>query len=517
MARLLEPLRRIAAYGICRNDDDQVLLVRASARSGTPGAWSLPGGAVAHGENPKDTVVRETAAETGLSVAVSGLQDVGADMRALPDRGITIHTDRLHLHGPRPRRCPEADRVDQPTDLVPLGRAWPKRGDAAAAAVHRGRARPAAGRGRPAARTSRRTCRRSLPYPGPDGLHRAQRFAAYAVATDPAGRVLLTRIADGYPGAGRWHLPGGGTDFGETPGPALLRELRGGDRPARPAGRAARRGQPSRRRPIGPEGYPIDWHGVRAFYLVQVDDATAPTVHDVGGSTVEARWFTPAEVDAFRSGDVLTEVTVEALAALPRQRTALTDAAAGIRRIEAYGVADRRRTDPARSTVGAARRRRTTRRRSVRDASSRSFRARPGWTSQVARAARRRSQRSSRRRADSVVHLDRIVFDVTGCRRARSGRCPVGTRRPSVRGAVGVGAVAGLVEPRRRSEHACHRSRPPTAAGSSKVQRFSAYGLVTDPADRILLTRISDGYPGAGTWHLPGGGTDFGERPAEAL
>ena len=83
----MEPVRRIAAYGICRNQDDQVLLVRASNKSGTPGAWSLPGGAVAHGENPKDTVVRETAAETGMSVAVSGLQDVVADMRALPDRG----------------------------------------------------------------------------------------------------------------------------------------------------------------------------------------------------------------------------------------------------------------------------------------------------------------------------------------------------------------------------------------------------------------------------------------------
>src|SRR5690606_7674139 len=100
--------------------------------------------------------------------------------------------------------------------------------------------------------------------PGPDGLHRAQRFAAYAVATDPDGRVLLTRIADGYPGAGRWHLPGGGTDFGEQPGEALLRELveesgqRG--RLVELLGVASHRDAAS----LGPEGYPIDWHGVRA-------------------------------------------------------------------------------------------------------------------------------------------------------------------------------------------------------------------------------------------------------------
>src|SRR5690349_25020631 len=91
----LEPIRRIAAYGICADDAGRVLLVRHSVRSGTPGVWSLPGGAVDHGENPRDTVVRETAAETGLSVASRRLVDVLADMRALPHRGVTIHTDRL--------------------------------------------------------------------------------------------------------------------------------------------------------------------------------------------------------------------------------------------------------------------------------------------------------------------------------------------------------------------------------------------------------------------------------------
>jgi 8-oxo-dGTP diphosphatase len=313
----VEPVRRIAAYGICRNQDDQVLLVRASNKSGTPGAWSLPGGAVAHGENPKDTVVRETAAETGMSVAVSGLQDVVADMRTLPDRGITIHTDRL-IYTVRVRGGALKPRVDQPTDLVQ----WVGLTDAGTMPL---RPFTAVALGLPAAAADLRPddppeVPSFLAVPGPDGLHRAQRFAAYAVATDPAGRVLLTRIADGYPGAGLWHLPGGGTDFGETPGPALLREL------AEETGQHGRLmsllGVASHRdaAQIGPEGFPIDWHGVRAFYLVQVDEASTPKVFDVGGSTVEARWFTPDEVDAFRDREALTEVTVEALAALPRQR-----------------------------------------------------------------------------------------------------------------------------------------------------------------------------------------------------
>ncbi|MBX6358007.1 MAG: NUDIX domain-containing protein [Micromonosporaceae bacterium] len=311
MTPALEPLRRIAAYAICTDEASRILLVRASARSGTPGVWSLPGGAVDHGENPNDTVVRETAAETGLSVAVDRLHDVLADMRALPHRGITIHTDRLIYHV-RVRGGTLVDRVGQPTDLA----RWHTLEEAAKLPL---RPFTATALGLPAAPVDLRPDEPpEYPsfhaVPGPDGLHRAQRFAAYAVATDRDGRVLLTRIADGYPGAGRWHLPGGGTDYGEQPGAALLRELaeetgqRG--RLVELLGVASHRDAAS----LGPEGYPIDWHGVRAFYRVAVDDPTPPTVADLGGSTAEARWFHPDELAAL-TPDELTEVTVEALAA----------------------------------------------------------------------------------------------------------------------------------------------------------------------------------------------------------
>lgn len=314
----VEPLRRIAAYGLCQDELDRVLLVRASDRSGTPGAWSLPGGAVAHGENPKDTVVRETAAETGLSVAVVGLADVVSDMRMLPDRDLTIHTDRL-LYRVRVRGGALIERVDQPTDLV----RWLSLADAATMPL---RPFTAAALGLPAALVDVAPDEAPdvpsfYPVPGPDGLHRAQRFAAYAVALDPDERMLLTRVADGYPGAGRWHLPGGGTDYGEEPATALLREL------AEETGQQGRLcsllGVASHRdaAQIGPEGFPIDWHGVRAFYLVRVDQASTPRVYDIGGSTSEARWFDPADIQTLRADDVLTEVTVDALVALAAQRT----------------------------------------------------------------------------------------------------------------------------------------------------------------------------------------------------
>jgi 8-oxo-dGTP diphosphatase len=307
----LEPLRRIAAYAVAIDDDGRVLLVRASSRSGTPGVWSLPGGAVDHGEDPNHTVVRETAAETGLSVAVTGLRDVLADMRSLPHRGVTIHTDRL-IYQVSIRGGTLCDRVGQPTDLA----RWYTLEEAEKLKL---RSFTAAALGLSAASADLRP--EEVPdfpsfyaYPGPDGLHRAQRFAAYAIATDPHDRVLLTRIAPGYPGAGCWHLPGGGTDYGEQPGTALLREL------VEETGQAGRLiellGVASHRdaASLGPEGYPIDWHGVRAFYRVVVDTPTDVAVGDVGGSTSEATWMPLAEVAALPE-DRLTEVTAEALRA----------------------------------------------------------------------------------------------------------------------------------------------------------------------------------------------------------
>jgi 8-oxo-dGTP diphosphatase len=309
----LEPVRRIAAYAVCRSEPGEILLVRHSPHSGTPGVWSLPGGAVDHGENPNDTVVRETAAETGLSVAVTALRDVLADMRAVPHRGVTIHTDRL-VYDVSVRGGTLISRIGHPTDVA----RFVSLDEASTLPM---RAFTALVLGLPAPAVDPRPDEAPdfpsfYAYRGPDGLHRAQRFAAYAVATDPAGRILLTRVAPGYPGEGRWHLPGGGTDYGEQPGVALIRELveetgQVGELGAL-LGVASHRDAAS----LGPEGYPIDWHGVRAFYRVAVTRPTPPLVHDEGGSTDAARWFTPGEVAALGAAG-LTEVTAEALAALP--------------------------------------------------------------------------------------------------------------------------------------------------------------------------------------------------------
>ncbi|MEN8237923.1 MAG: NUDIX hydrolase [Actinomycetota bacterium] len=53
---------------------------------------------------------------------------------------------------------------------------------------------------------------------------RRTRIASYAIAIDN-GAILVARIAAGYPGQGRWTLPGGGVEWGEHPDDALVREV----------------------------------------------------------------------------------------------------------------------------------------------------------------------------------------------------------------------------------------------------------------------------------------------------
>jgi 8-oxo-dGTP diphosphatase len=127
---------------------------------------------------------------------------------------------------------------------------------------------------------------------------RVQRFGAYAAATDPDRRILLTLISEGFPGAGLWHVPGGGTDHGEMPEQALHRELY---EETSQQGRVTGLLGVSHRYDagaVGPEGQPIDWHTIRVLYRAEVDAPTEAVVtEEAGGSTSKAAWFTRDEID----------------------------------------------------------------------------------------------------------------------------------------------------------------------------------------------------------------------------
>lgn len=277
-------IRRVGAYGICRDADGRVLLARNSDLSEFPGQWTLPGGGVEQGEHPDDAVVREFAEETGLSVRIDALRTVTADVLRLPI-GPLEHTDRLvydvSVVGGTLRA--EAAGTTDLVDWIPAGRLaeLPLMPFTAYLLGLSDSPPPATSSDEPLARPER-----------------VQRFGAYAAATDPDRRILLTLISEGFPGAGLWHVPGGGTDHGETPEQALDRELY--EETSQHGRVTGLLGVSHRYDPgaVGPEGQPIDWHTVRVLFRVEIDEPTEAVVtEEAGGSTSEAGWFTRGEID----------------------------------------------------------------------------------------------------------------------------------------------------------------------------------------------------------------------------
>ncbi|MEU7615721.1 NUDIX domain-containing protein [Micromonospora rifamycinica] len=309
--------RRIAAYGRTVDDAGRVLLLRGAASGPYPGIWGLPGAVVRHAEHPADTVVREFTDRAGLDVTVAGVRAAVADVTVhrAGDAEVSVHTDRLvfdvtvRADRPRPRAgggtdglawcTPEqaaalpllpfaAELLGLPVTPLPAG--LPREPPAGSV----GATEPALGSV-------------DATEPGRGAADRRQRFAAYGLVTAPDERLLLTRIAPGYPGAGKWHLPGGGTDHGEQPVDGLLREL------VEESGQVGRVDRlllvDNLHNPaaMGPEGRPLDWHGVRVIYRVPVDEPGDPVVTEQpGGSTAGVAWFTYSQL----SGLDLTDVAI---------------------------------------------------------------------------------------------------------------------------------------------------------------------------------------------------------------
>jgi 8-oxo-dGTP diphosphatase len=59
-------IQRVAAYNVCVDADDRLLLCRLSDITEAPGAWTLPGGGIQFGEHPEAGALRELQEETGL-------------------------------------------------------------------------------------------------------------------------------------------------------------------------------------------------------------------------------------------------------------------------------------------------------------------------------------------------------------------------------------------------------------------------------------------------------------------
>ena len=134
------------------------------------------------------------------------------------------------------------------------------------------------------------------------------RFGSYALCVD-GGQVLLTRIWDNDPGAGRWTLPGGKIEWLETPQDAVLREL---------WEEAGLRGEIVRPLGINTKVFPPwrhhgELHAVR--FVFEVLAAGEPRVVEEGGSTTEAKWWPLRDVP-----DIPTTTLVAAGLEFPASR-----------------------------------------------------------------------------------------------------------------------------------------------------------------------------------------------------
>lgn len=110
------------------------------------------------------------------------------------------------------------------------------------------------------------------------------------------GRILLCRIAPGYPAVGMWTLPGGGIEFGEAPEAAAVREVE-----EETGLLAAITAVPAILSHVGtwprPDG-DVRFHQVRFVYPMAI--AGGEERVEVGGSTDAFGWFTDDEVAALR-------------------------------------------------------------------------------------------------------------------------------------------------------------------------------------------------------------------------
>lgn len=287
-----------------RDRDGRVLLVPAGR------GFTLPGGTVGHGESPQNAVLRLTREQTGVAAQVRAARSAAADQAPRPG-DVVLHTDRLIFDLTAPLAA-AGGTLNGALWVDPTALASVTVASYAASALDAGV--PTADLEDPGRNSGSVAERGDEGWPVERGLamddagRRVQRFSTYALATDAAGRMLFAKIAAGYPGAGRWHLPGGGTDVGEAPADALLREVVEETGQVGTIGRllsVSHRHNPVAR---GWEGYPINWHTIRVVYEMAVDEPTEPRVTEAAGSTVAAAWMRPGEIDRRALTDLASSV-----------------------------------------------------------------------------------------------------------------------------------------------------------------------------------------------------------------
>jgi 8-oxo-dGTP pyrophosphatase MutT (NUDIX family) len=113
---------------------------------------------------------------------------------------------------------------------------------------------------------------------------------AYGLAVADDGAVLLVRVAEGFPGAGRWTLPGGGLEHGEDPLDGLVREV------AEETGLPATVGDFLVSDSHHLRNDDRDLHLLRLVWRIDVPTDRRPRVVEEGGSTERVDWIAPTRL-----------------------------------------------------------------------------------------------------------------------------------------------------------------------------------------------------------------------------
>lgn len=290
--------QRVAAYAVILSGE-RILLSRLSPNISADELWTLPGGGLDHGEDPRDAVVREVHEETGLPVEIGETARVySAHLPGVWRDGhrVDAHALRIVYDGWVPIDSP-APRVVE-VDGSTVEAAWKPLAGVLDGTV-------------PVAPMVLEAVADHRPY-------RHQRLSAYALVTRDDS-VLLVRISPRGFHTGSWTLPGGGVDHGEPPRTALVREVR------EECGVECTVGElvtlhDEHFSGTAPSGRFEDFHSVGLVFLATVPDDAEPRLVEEGGTTDAVAWVPVADIEsgALPVLDVVREAVTAAEPRRPR-------------------------------------------------------------------------------------------------------------------------------------------------------------------------------------------------------
>lgn len=268
--------QRVAAYAVIVRGD-HILLSRLSPVVTPDELWTLPGGGLDHGENPRDAVIREIREETGLDAEVSDTARVySAHMPQAwrSGRRVNAHAVRIVYDGWVAPGAPEPQVLE--VDGSTIEAAWQPLADVLAGVV-------------PVTPLVTEALADHRPF-------RHQRIAAYGLIRR-GDDVLLTRVSPRGYHSGMWSLPGGGVEHGEPPAAALAREIR------EECGIDARVGAlvdvfDDHFSGTAPSGRFEDFHSVVLIFACTVPDGAEPRLVEQDGTTDAVAWVPVTDIES---------------------------------------------------------------------------------------------------------------------------------------------------------------------------------------------------------------------------